>query len=336
MGEFQRAVELGRRRHLVGGANIAQRLVVADDDLMIVRAQLELHAIGMELPRQFLDQSREGVFAPGDGLAELGIEDGDLRQPVHLHDQPVVGPVEIVQPPGVLPHRLEPVHDQVVGEGGRAVAGVERGMPGAAHADAGLDGAPAEGRVAGRILRHDRLPHPGAEEPRHTRRVALVAGLAVALAEDRPLGVAAKLPGPLAILVVGRVGEPVHLAREAVHGAARHQLQAQGALGHLRCRLAGVDGAPPAVPARDAQQPFGLERRAHVGREQSPRPGNVAVRHRARDAGQPRPVGVDQPPEELGIAQSRTLLHLAFSHAPLPPSAIARVPSPPYRINARS
>src|SRR4051812_28552411 len=120
----------------------------------------------------------------------------------------------------MLPDRLVPVYEHIVGEVRRAVEGVQRVLPGAAHADAGLYRPPAERVVARGILGYDRLPHPGAKEAHKALGVALVPGLPILRAEDGPLRVATELPGPLTVLVIGRVDEPVDLAGELVRRAA--------------------------------------------------------------------------------------------------------------------
>jgi hypothetical protein len=134
--------------------------------------------------------------------------------------------------------------------------------------------------------------------------IALVAGLAIALAENRPLGVAAELPGPFLVLVKGRVEEPVDLALELVRGAARDQLAAHDPLGGLGDRLILVHEIVTAKGALDGQEAIGLEGRAGLGGKQAASLGPVLLLDRLGDALQAGTFGVDLA-KELGVGETR-------------------------------
>jgi hypothetical protein len=84
------------------GQEVQIRAVVGVDvDLVVVGRELVLQTVRVELAVQLLVLSREGVCAPSRRIAKLWVEDADLRQAVHLHDQPVVSAVVESQPASV-------------------------------------------------------------------------------------------------------------------------------------------------------------------------------------------------------------------------------------------
>ena len=162
-----------------------------------------------------------------------------------------------------------------------------------------------QGRAAVGVLRHERLVHPALEVADEPLGEALVAGRAVALGQDAPLGMAAQLPRPFLVLVEGGVDEPIHLALELVRRAARDQLARQDALAGLLGRLALFHEVRAAELALDAEKALRLQRAPHLGREQPAGGGEIAVRDRVRDAFQAGARRVDRLPKEVRVAQPR-------------------------------
>ena len=182
---------------------------------------------------------------------------------------------------------------------------VQRPLPRPGHADARLDRAPAERRPARRVLRHDGLAHPAREKAHKTLGKTFVARLPIALGQDRPLWVAAELPGPLAILVEGRVDEPVYLSFELVRRTARDQFPAQDPFGCLGHTFAAPHKIVPAKRTIHGQKPLRLQRAAHLVAKEAACAVQIAACHSRGDALQPG-TGCVHPTEKVGVAQPRS------------------------------
>ena len=233
--------------HGAGGGE--DTVVIQGHHVVVVGGQLELEAVGVDLVVQLHLQHRKGPLTPLGGLPQEGEKHGDVGKPRHLHSPPVAAAAaEIAQTVAVITDGADEGGDDVIRHVGRVDEGVEGVMPVEGHADARLNGAPAQSVVEGRFRGTGRLAAPAHHQLRKALGIPLVPRLAVAVAQAPPFVVAGELPRPLGVLIGGGVALPVHRGGvgELVGVAAGAKLTRQDLLGGLDLAVGRI--APHVLP----------------------------------------------------------------------------------------
>ena len=324
-----------RHSYAKGAGHTKQTGVVIDDHIVIPGGKLELETIRIHLAVQFFRKLAHGEIQPARGVLQLRVQNADLGQAVHFHNKPVAGTVVKLQPVAVLPHGLVPIHQQVIRKG-RALIEREQSIgPVRSHADAALDGTPAQGVTPGHaILWNNSLLHPAFKHTGKGLGVLFITGQVVLVGQQLPLVVAAELPGPLLIAVIGGVHKPIYLPLKLMGHTHRDKVQVGHTVCGLLLRLSGKGKVVFRELIGNSEKSIRIQSFPHMGGEQPAAGGIIPGRSGRRDPLQPGQGAVHQFTKETGICQLGTnhiFCHinssLSVSAAAIPPfsaSIIAR------------
>ena len=111
----------------------------------------------------------------------------------------------------MLPHRLIPVDEQIIRKSLGIIKSKKYVRPVRPHPDSAFNGSPAVCGISHTIrLRPQGLLYPGGNQLRRGFGQLLFPGSSVLVGQKLNIIMAAELPCPLLIAVVGRIGIPVH------------------------------------------------------------------------------------------------------------------------------